>query len=236
MLVAGIGRRLGVSTVLIPPAPGLNSALGLLATDHKHEVVRTLMSKAAELDPGRLSATLAEIEAQVTALLREEGVNATDLTVRRELEMCYRGQAYSLKVRLPGTIDETTLTAMSAAFNDQHEATYGFASRNEELMVVNVRVTGIGRVERPRLATLAAAADGPARALKGRRAMHFGETGGLVETPLYDRVRLAAGDRIDGPAVVEQMDTTTVLPPGLPLTVDGYGNLLIQLPTAARRT
>ena len=101
MLVAGIAKQLGVGTVLIPPTPGVNSALGLLATDLKHELVRTVMTPAADLQPERLHKTLADIEAQVGGLLAEEGVNATALSVRRELEVCYIGQAYSLRVPVP---------------------------------------------------------------------------------------------------------------------------------------
>lgn len=236
MLVAGIGRRLGVGTVLIPPAPGVNSALGLLATDLRHEVVRTVMARARDLAPGDLDAVLAEIGGQVSALLREEGVASADVTVRREIEMCYRGQAYSLKVAVPDALDDAAMAAMGEAFHDLHEHTYGFASRDEDLMAVNLRVTGIGRVERPRIRRLEPAADGPERALKERRRMHFSEAGGLVDTPIYDRARLAAGDRLDGPVVIEQMDTTTVVPPGMHVDVDTHGNLLIRLPMTERRS
>jgi N-methylhydantoinase A len=235
MLVAGIGRRLGVGTVLIPPAPGVNSALGLLATDLRHEVVRTVMSKASELDPLFLRDTLVEIAAQVTGLLREEGVNAGDIQVRRELDVCYYGQSYSLKILIPQTVDAAAIAAMSATFHDRHESVYGFASRAEELMVVNIRVTGIGEVDRPYLARVAPADDSPERARKGSRMIHFSGADAAIETPLYDRTKLAAGDRIDGPAVIEQMDTTTVVLPEMHLDVDTHGNLLIHMPVTERQ-
>ena len=129
--------------------------------------------------------------------------------------------------------------AIAESFHRQHEAAYGFASRDEGVMVVNLRVTGIGRVERPHLKTLDSAStrsgDGPERALKGTRHMHFSEAGAEVNTPIYDRTLFAAGDHIDGPAVIEQMDTTTVVPPGVGMDIDKHGNLLLRIPITQRQ-
>ena len=146
--------------------------------------------------------------------------------ILREAEMCYVGQSYPLRVPIPE--DWTGLVGkLETAFHDAHRALYGFGSPGEATMVLNIRVTAIGRVDRPRLKRLGAGDGNPDQALKGSRPVVFGKT---LECPIYERSRLHAGDRVDGPAIIEQMDATTVLPPGALLDVDAGGSLIIKLP------
>jgi N-methylhydantoinase A len=145
--------------------------------------------------------------------------------ILREAEMCYLGQSYPLRVRIPE--DWSNLVAiLETAFHDAHRALYGFASPGEATMVLNLRVTAIGRVDRPRLKNLGVGDGNPDQALKGTRPVVFGQT---VDCPIYERSRLDAGDRISGPAIIEQMDSTTVLPAGAVLSADPGGSLIIEL-------
>ena len=221
-----IAQALGVKTILVPPTPGLNSALGLLATDIKHDFVRTRFTPSATLDLDSLRTALDEMSDAGLKLLGEERVAASRVEILREAEMCYVGQSYPLRIPIPE--DWTGLVGkLETAFHDAHRALYGFGSPGEATMVLNIRVTAIGRVDRPRLKRLGAGDGDPGQALKGSRPVVFGET---LECPIYERSRLDAGDRVDGPAIIEQMDATTVLPPGALLDVDAGGSLIIKLP------
>jgi len=231
MQAVAIARSLGVGKVLVPPAPGVNSAVGLLATDLKHEIVRTFMTKARDADHEELSKVFGEMEEPIRDLLREEEVPDERVEIRREIDMCYFGQSFQLRVPMNVGIDAGTAEAMSTAFHDRHETVYGFCSRGEATMFVNLRLTAIGRVDRPRLRKLAKAKGSVDRAKKGRRKVYFADTGGMAACDIYDRGKLLFGDRIQGPAIIEQMDTTTVLPPDAALLVDLYGNLEITMGT-----
>jgi N-methylhydantoinase A len=233
MQAVAIARALGVRTVLIPPTPGLNSAVGLLATDLKHELVRTYMKKASEADASHLTAVFEDMETVTRNLLREEGVSEKHIKVVREIGMSYVGQSYQLKIEVPDRIDVETWKLMAEAFHDKHAAAYGFANKHEPTQFVNLRLAAIGAVERPRVRQLDRAADGVGRAIKTRRQVYFRESGGPVMSDIYDRSRLLAGDRFAGPAIVEQMDCTTVIPPSATVGVDGYGSLIVSLPAAA---
>ncbi|MBI1773875.1 MAG: hydantoinase/oxoprolinase family protein [Proteobacteria bacterium] len=223
-----IAQALGVVTVLIPPTPGLNSAVGLLASDLKHDLVRTYMKAGNAVEPKELSSIYAEMETSVRSLLKDEGVAPADTVVTREVEMCYVGQSFRLKMPAPSTIDAAALERLTAAFHDRHAEVYGFANLGEQTQLVNLRLNGTGRVGRPTLRRLPKATDGIGRAIKERRKVHFDDAGKPVEVNIYDRDKLLAGDKFSGPGIVEQMDTTVVLPPGVSVTVSEIGSLIIE--------
>lgn len=223
-----IAQALGVGTVLIPPTPGLNSAVGLLASDLKHDVVRTYMKPQAAIDAAEIDAIYAEMETAMRALLKSEGAQAADVVLVREIEACYLGQSFRLKMVLP-TLDKKFLERLTAEFHQRHRETYGFANPGEPVQLVNLRLNGVGKVRRPVLRQLARASDGAERAVKGRRQVFFNDPARPLETPIYDRDRLLAGDAIEGPAIVEQMDTTIVLPPATRAMVADTGSLVITV-------
>ncbi len=236
MQACAIARALGVPKVLIPPTPGLNSAVGLLATDLRHELVRTFMKPAARTDPEHLSAVFAEMEEATRQLLRDEGVTEDRVEVLREIAMCYVGQSYQLKIAVPGAIDECIASVMAEAFHRRHIEAYGFANQGEPVQFVNLRVTAKGRVDRPNVRNVAVGNSDPRAALKQAREVYFRELGGIVATAVYDRNLLKANDTFAGPAIVEQMDTTIVIPPEAVVTVDTYGNLVVALDQGRDRT
>ncbi|MBL8701353.1 MAG: hydantoinase/oxoprolinase family protein [Alphaproteobacteria bacterium] len=225
MHAVAIAAALGVRSVLVPPTPGLNSALGLLATDVKHDFVRTQFTPTRKCTLERIEAVLGEMGATGRRLLEAERVDPARVEVIEEAELCYVGQSYPLRIRVPADRRDV-FDRIEAEFHRLHRELYGFASPSEATMIVNLRVTAIGKVDRPRLRALVRGDGDPGQALKGRRRVDFG---GVVDCPLYERARLDAGDRIAGPAIIEQMDTTIVLPPAAVAAVDVSGCLIITL-------
>jgi len=220
-----IARQLGVSTVVIPPTPGLNSALGLLATDVKHEIVHPLFRPTLDIDRNVFVDLLKEMERKGRQLLGTEKVEGEGIAFLHEAEVCYAGQNYPLRVAVDPAGD-ASIETLSTRFRELHRSRYGFASETEPTMLLNLRTTAIGRVERPRLNRLEAGGVDPADARKQVRRVFFG---GDVECPAYDRERLKAGNEIIGPAIIEQMDTTTVLPPEASARVHESGSLIVTL-------
>ncbi|MCC7426343.1 MAG: hydantoinase/oxoprolinase family protein [Alphaproteobacteria bacterium] len=227
---AAIARQVGMTAVLIPPAPGLTSALGLLATDLRHDLVRNVMTETRNADPDALDAAYGELAAEGARLLAEEAVPPEAMRHQRLADLCYVGQAFQLRIPVPdGPVTAATLAVLQDRFHAAHKAAYGFASEGEPTEIVSLRLAAIGAIQRPELREAARGGDNPAAALKARRKVYFHEAGGALDCPIYDRARLAAGNIIAGPAVVEQMDTTTLLPPGATATVDRIGNLLLRV-------
>lgn len=222
-----IAAAMGVRTVVMPPTPGLNSALGLLATDVKHEIARSVFTPTLGLDPRRFAATLCEMAEQGRGLLLEESVPEDRIAILTEAEVCYVGQNYPLRIEVPGVGDP--LGAIDAAFRTEHRRRYGFASDTESTLIQNLRVTAVGRVDRPNIKQLDEAGPDASGAVKEHRLVVF-ET--AIECPVYDRGLLLAGHTIEGPAIIEQMDTTIVLPPGTRARVDRSASMVVNLGAA----
>ena len=229
MQAVAIAKALGVSKVLIPPTPGLNSAVGMLATDLKHEVVRTQMQATADVNPTQLAEIYEELEGSTRNLLKEQDVQEEDITIIREAGMCYVGQSFQLRVDVPSVIDTDTGSQLEKAFHQRHAESYGFDNEEEPTQLVNLRVVGIGKVDRPVLKQLDHAIGPAKRAIKGKRKVYFSEAKGLIEVDLYDRSLLMSGDRFTGPAIIEQMDTTIVVPPEVEVEAEQSGNLVIHI-------
>lgn len=230
MQACAIARALGVSTVLVPPTPGLNSAVGLLATDLKHELVRTYMRDSRLTDPADLASVFDEMADATRRLLTEESVSDDRISLRREIGMCYVGQSFQLNIEVPEVIGPDIGTVMSAAFNRQHRETYGFSNDAAPAQFVNLRCTATGAVKRPRMRELEGGDGNPAPALKGHRAVYFADSASArVATAIYERSLLRSGDTFEGPAIVEQMDSTCVIPPGARVTVDRHGSLIVDM-------
>jgi N-methylhydantoinase A len=209
----------------------VSSALGLLTSDLKHDYVRSYLRPLAEADPGAIDRMLDEFAADAARVLAREGVPPARVRQVRALDLRYVGQSFELTIPLPpGPLTLARLAGLEAAFFRAHARAYGFAARGEPIEVVNVRLTGMGVVPRPRRRRVALGGRGARAALKGVRAVVFdsGPAGRVRHCPVYDRYRLRAGNRLPGPAIVEQVDSTTVIEPGFVATVDAFGNLLLD--------
>jgi N-methylhydantoinase A len=230
MQAAAIAQGLEVRQVLIPPAPGLNSAVGLLSADLKHEVVRTYMKPASSADEQEMRAALSQMRADLHRLLSAEGVSEERITGSSIIETLYVGQSYPLKVEVDLDIETSLIDQATAGFRAMHRAAYGFADPDEPVQFVNLRQLVVGSVNRPRLRELQRSTQSVENAEKSTRDVYFGQPYGWVDARIYDREQLRWGDAIEGPAIIEQMDTTTVLPPATVAKVDQIGNLLIDVP------
>ena len=167
------------------------------------------------------------MEAEALTALLADGVPVDRISYSRHLEMRYAGQSYELTVELPSRdVDDETIGEADAAFHRLHAQAYGHAAFDEPTMIVNVRVTGIGDIPKPGLRRAPESAVAPTGS--GHRMVHFSEAGGFVETPIYVRRSLQGTASIVGPAVIEEMDSTTVIPPGFVAVVDGQANLRIS--------
>jgi len=226
---AALARDLGIGRVLVPPAPGILCALGLLVEPLRLDLVRTRVELLDALTIGDLACRFEEMEAGAHRWLDREGVPAARRRLLRALDMRYLGQNFELTVVVPAAVWAGDLGALRRAFLAEHERVYGQAVDDEAVQVVNARLTAAGEpvpLDLPLLTRAPSPRSEEARAAERR--VYFAEARGFVPTPIYRRERLLSGHRIAGPAIVEQMDSTTVLLPGQHATVDDHANLLIE--------
>ncbi len=221
---AFLAAELLVPEVIVPPAPGAFSALGLVATDLRRDYSRTLYADLAILEPERLTDAVGGMEREGQAMLEAAGVPEQRRDMLRLADVRYRRQAYELTVPIPpGAITRDSIDAVAAAFHDKHEQTYGHANREEAVQLVNLRLTALGRL--PGMA-LVQRTD-PSAARIRQRDVWFPEIGFLA-CPVHWRDGLTPGTKLEGPAIVEAMDSTAVLPPGWAATVDERGYIRMR--------
>jgi N-methylhydantoinase A len=230
-----VARALAIRAVLVPPHPGITSAMGLLTTDLLYDAVRTCFQISGALDPARIEADFAAMEASITAQFAADGIDPARIALSRAADLRYVGQGYELRVPVASaTATAATLEAAIARFHERHRAEYGHAFAESPIEIVNLRVTGTG--ERPKLGTPAPPAGGSLEAaLLARRNVVFAGPAGpeTHETAFLARDRLPLDTAIAGPVVVLQTDSTTVVPPGAALVADRAGNLVIATGDAA---
>ena len=221
--------ELDIPTVVVPPSPGVASAVGLLMTDIRHEFVATRRTLLAESEPEDLDAILADFEKRAQALLAKERENWEEVALIRTADLRYKGQSHELQVIFPpGAVDQGTLARLQEAFEAAHTRAYGYVAKEDPLELVNLRLTATGNLPALPRKTVERGDGNPARASKGQRRLWIGEEGAARECPVFDRYALRAGDIIPGTAIVEEMDASTVIPQGYTATVDGTGNLVLN--------
>jgi N-methylhydantoinase A len=222
-----LAQALGIPRVILPASAGVTAAIGLLAAQVKFDVARTYVRRLDVVDAGPLNAMYDEMAAQALEVVRESAV-AGAVTVLRAADARYVGQGYELTVPVPpGALDAAALRKVRAAFDEVYATRYGYANPREPVEIVTWKLSAIGGSPRIALAKAAGAAGGSG--LKGRRRAWFPEARGFADTPVYDRYALVGGARLEGPAIVEERESTTVLPPGAVATVDEYANLVVEV-------
>ncbi|MEO8888758.1 MAG: hydantoinase/oxoprolinase family protein, partial [Jatrophihabitantaceae bacterium] len=217
---------LGLRGVLVPPNPGNVSAFGLLTVDVKNDYVRTAVRRHDDLDPAAIEAIFAELQAQAGAALAAEGFAEADRRFVRTADLRYFGQAFEVRVPF-----EDDLDAVAGRFHDAHRALYGYDFRDDAgqpVEWVNLRVSGIGPIQRPELRELPPGDPDAEKARTGTRAVCFDAGSGYVDTGVYWRADLAPGAVVTGPAIVEEYGSTVPLHPGFTTRVDVFGNLLVE--------
>jgi N-methylhydantoinase A len=225
LLSQALARELGMATVIVPPGPGLLCALGLLVADIRSDFSRTCLMPLDAASLPALRENFAALDAEATDWLRSEAEPGAKAKRLRALDMRYLGQSHELTVPVPDVAEADLATALAAAFRAEHERVYGYATE-APVQAVTARLALTVEVARPPAATL----DGAGTlAPIGHRRVWFAETGGWTHCPIHDRASLPNGAVLHGPAILEQMDTTTVLHPGQSLRRDAAGNLIIAV-------
>ncbi|HUG36373.1 MAG TPA: hydantoinase/oxoprolinase family protein [Candidatus Limnocylindrales bacterium] len=222
---ARLAQELAIPTVIVPPIPGGFSALGLVASDLRRDYVKTFYAPLAAAALGDLGAAYAEMEAAARAMLDGAGLPAAQREIGRAADLRYGRQAYELTVPVgAGPITATTIERLAADFHDKHRMTYGHASAEEPIQLVNLRVSAVGRLRGVDLSrpVRAAATVAPPAA----REVYFKETG-LARCEVLARETLDATVERPGPLVIESMDSTVVVPPGWRCRADARGFLIL---------
>jgi N-methylhydantoinase A len=220
-----LAAGLSIPTVIIPVRPGVNSALGLLVADFRYDYSRTCLKRVSDLRPGDLDRHYEELETEALRQMQDEQISREKTVFLRSADMRYFGQGYEIEVAVPQ--GEIQLEGMVRAFNDGHARLYGYSQPEEEIEIVYVRVAAIGLVRKPDFYRESLKDKDASPAFKGTRRVFI--DGDYVETALYDRSRLVPNNRIQGPAIVEQFDSTTLLKPAQIARVDEYFNLIVQV-------
>ena len=223
-----LARDLGIRRVMIPFAPGVNCAYGLLVADFRYDYAVTYLRKLAEVDLAELNTAYEEVERSSRQILLDDGIAPEELVISRTLDLRYLGQGHELEVPLDGgTISMESLAAAESRFNELHEQQYGFCSAGEATEIVNLRIACLGMVSKPEIREQPATGANAKAAVKSKRDVYIG--GRFLSTTVYDRGLLEPGAEIEGPAVIEQKDSTTLLLPESLGRIDGYRNIVIDL-------
>jgi N-methylhydantoinase A len=225
-----LATALRIPRVLIPPHPGVLSALGMVLADAVKDTSQTVMLLASEADAATLQHRFARLYERARAELRAEGFDDDEIAFLPALDMRYVGQSYELRVEID--LDRKPEEHIQA-FHDLHRQRFSYASEDEPVEIVNLRVKIVGRTAKPCFTYQAPGSLHPKAAQVGYKPVHFADrnppyAARPVPTALYQRERLEPGNMVVGPAVLFQLDTTTVIPPDWSATVDGWGNLIAE--------
>ena len=232
LFAAQIALEVGTPVVVVPTYPGIAAAMGLLATDMVYEYVATTYQRLSRLDAAALQQRFRELEELAVRQLAEDGIAPENVLVQRIAECRYLGQGYELRVDAPsGDVDDAWAERVRADFHDIHEREYSRRFEEADIEIPNIRVRGIGLQPPLRTPEIGQAGDSPDAALRHEGAAWFRVGGALRQVPTryYERGALQAGNRLAGPAIVTQYDSTTVIPPGLAAHVDRFGNIVIAI-------
>jgi len=219
---------LDMDACIVPPNPGNLSAFGLLAVDWRSDHIVTRVVQEDDIDPEAVGEIYAQLEAEARETLIRDGLDASSHRYVREADVRYAGQSMEVRVAAPaGEFNAAAAQQLAEAFHASHERTFGYAYRGtQKIEIVNFCLSGFGTIERPTLPKLDSSLTDAEAARKTNRQVYF--EGGHQDTPIYDRPHLPAGVRIEGPAVIEEFGSTTVVFPGQHATVDAHGIIVVR--------
>ncbi len=217
-----VAEEFGIPTILVPPLPGVRSAFGLLQSDVSYDFIKTARTPTENPDLDVLNDAFASLEQRAATEATSE-----KLQLQRSLEIRFTHQSLRLRIKVPsGTITAQMVNDAEAQFRLEYFRMCAINS-SDSCQIMNCWVEAVAVVAKPSLSQTDAGDCKPARALKGTRRAYFRETRGYTATDVYDRAGLLPGDELSGPALIEELESTTVLPPGYALRVDEHLNLLI---------
>lgn len=221
---AHLARDMDIPTIIVPPHPGVAAAMGCLLVDFRHDISKTYVKNVNEVSLEELENVFIEMEKEAVELLVEEGVGSDNSTLMRYVDMRYKGQWRSLAVSISNNL--LSLDEVLEAFYQEYEREFAFSDRNQVVEIYGLRVTAIGTVPKPEFPTYESTGT-MEDALKEVRNVYF--DGEFLPTNVYDREKIPVLSEIQGPAIVDQLDTTTVIPPDFTANVDIYRNLIISV-------
>lgn len=224
---AELAADLQIPRVLVPPVPGVSSALGLITADFRHDYVRTVLWKQQQASLDQFKAQLREMQSAALAQMKREGVASDLVAFVTASDLRYEGQGFSLPVSFDlGDLSSwTDLSPLIQRFHQRHQETYGYHDEQAAAEVVNLRLAAIGRLAPATLVRLPRRQPDPGPALEGTREIYV--EGRFTEADVYRRSGLGWGSVVAGPAIVEQLDSTTLILPGQRAETDEFGNLMI---------
>ncbi len=222
---ARLARELDMRRVLVPANPGILCAMGLLLTDLRADFAVTRLLPAKDEAAAELAKGFAALTAQAERWFEQEGITTADRRLTRTVDMRYHGQNYELGIALP---EGATMTTLLASFAEAHRQRYGFATDEDPVEIVTLRLEANGVVRKADLKAHPEAGPDASGAVAQHRDVWLAETKSFTSTPIYHRDRLRPGNRFAGPAIVEQMDATTLVPPGMTARVDRWLNLILE--------
>ncbi len=231
LLLCRLVDVLDLPTVLVPPNPGNVSAFGLLTVDVKNDYVRTHVALHEALSPQTLDEVYAELSGQAAAALAKEGFAEHQRRFVRTADVRYFGQAFEVRVPVPeGPLTSASLAEVASTFHTEHRALYGYDfadDPHQQVEWVNLRVSGIGPIQRPEIASHDVPDSPGAPASRSRRPVCFDAREGYLDTPVYWRPDLTPGQEVSGPAVIEEFGSTVPLHPGFAAQVDAHLNIIV---------
>jgi len=214
--------------IVVPFNPGMFSAYGLLTADFKSSHVNAVMKLTTDVDAKKLENIFRKLELKETRILGKQRVSKANTQCVRQLDLRYSGQSYELTVPANTPFTDAALQQAVENFHKKHKAVCGYAVRDEPVELVNLRLTTIGLMEKPRLKAQPSHGEKPSKeAVITKRKVFFEQYNDYVKTPIYRRDKLNSGNVVEGPAVIEQYDATTVVYPRWKASVDKLGNLVL---------
>jgi N-methylhydantoinase A len=224
-----LAHDLGMAGVIVPLYPGVFSAMGLLMSDVRHDYVQSKMTPLGDVTPEAVNAMFEQLTAQAAEELRGDGFAGDRIRIERALDMRYAGQGYEIAVPCPAPLAADGLTALRASFDAQHKAMFGHMAPEEPVEIVSYRVRGIGLLPPVAMPKFKRAGTTLAQARRETRRVRF--DGSERNCPVYQRERLDVGLEVRGPAILDQLDCTTVICPSQVARVDERKNLIVTQET-----
>jgi N-methylhydantoinase A len=225
---APLAQELGIETIIVPRESSVFCAVGTLLSDLKHDYVRTYAGDLDGVDLDRVTGLYAGMRDEATSTLEEEGIAGDRIELAFGSDLRYVGQFTEVEVdvEFDGAMTAGSIEAMTEAFHRKHESLYGFAMDGTPLELINLRLSAVGKTDKPSLEESEAGGEDAGHAKKGTREAYF--DGSFQEVPVYDGLALQRDNRLSGPAIVEQPTTTVIVTPGYDLACDAYGNYVIH--------
>ena len=225
-----LAEELKITKMIVPANPGLFSAHGLLAADFRNNLAKAIMKLAEEIEVKKVENVFQKLEVEGVRLLEKQRVPEVNMRFIRQMDLRYFGQSYELTIPTSNPFTEEVLHRTVENFHRKHMAICGYAVKSEPVELVNVKLIAVGLVEKPKLKANPLRGKKPSKdTVIAKRKVFFEQNNDYIETSVYRRERLKAGNLIDGPAVIEQYDATTIVYPGWTASVDKFGNIVLSI-------